>query len=72
MSRRNNRNLTVRDNGVELLLGFPKTGNVVKNDFRFFVLLRAFRDSDLDRVNDRKRGIPVIDDFHSIIHSRGH
>ena len=43
MSRSSKSNLIVRDNRVELLLGFAQSGNVVKNDFRFLVLLRALR-----------------------------
>ena len=54
MSRSSNINLIVCDNRVELLLGFAQSGNVVKNDFRFLVLLRTFSDTNLDCVNDRK------------------
>ena len=45
MSRSSKSNLIVRDNRVELLLGFAQSGNVVKNDFRFLVLLRTFGDT---------------------------
>ena len=54
MSRSSNINLIVRDDGIELLLGFAQSGNVVKNDFRFLVLLRTFCDTNLDRVNDAR------------------
>ena len=43
MSRSSKSNLIVRDNRVELLLRFTQSGNVVKNNFRFLVLLRALR-----------------------------
>ena len=33
MSRSSNINLIVRDDGIELLLCFAQSGNVVKNDF---------------------------------------
>ena len=69
MSRSSKSNLAVRDNRVELLLGFTQSGNVVKNDFRFLVLLRTFGDTNLDRVNDRKGGISVINDFHGIVYA---
>ena len=52
MSRSSKSNLIVRNDGVELLLGLSKTGNVVKDDFGFFVLLCAFGDSGLDCIND--------------------
>ena len=65
----NNSKLIVRDNRVELLLGFAQSGNVVKNNFRFLVLLRTFGDTNLDRVNDRKGGISVINDFHGIVYA---
>ena len=60
MSRSSKSNLIVRDNGIELLLRFTQSGNVVKNDFCFLVLLGSFCNSDFDGVNDRKGGIPVI------------
>ena len=69
MSRSSKSNLIVRDNRVELLLGFAQSGNVVKNDFRFLVLLRTFGDTNFDRVNDRKGGISVINDFHGIVYA---
>ncbi len=69
MSRNSNINLTVGDNRVELLLGFAQSGNVVKNNFRFLVLFRTFGNANLDRVNDRKGGISVIDDLHGIVYA---
>ena len=69
MSRSSKSNLIVRDNRVELLLRFSEIGYVVKNDFGFFVLLRSFCNSDFDGVNDRKGGIPVINDLDCIIHT---
>ena len=69
MSRSSKSNLIVRDNRVELFLGFAQSGNVVKNDFRLLVLLRTFGDTNLDRVNDRKGGISVINDFHGIVYA---
>ena len=35
------------------------------------MLLRTFGDTNLDRVNDRKGGISVINDFHGIVYA-GH
>ena len=69
MSRSSNINLIVRDNRVELLLGFAQSGNIVKNDFRFLVLLCAFGNANLDCVNDRESGISVINDFHGIVYA---
>ena len=72
MSRSSNINLIVCDDGIELLLRFTQSGNVVKNDFCFLVLLGSFCNSDFDGVNDRKGGIPVINDLDCIIHTRNH
>ena len=72
MSRSSNINLIVRDDGIELLLCFAQSGNVVKNDFRFLVLLRSFCNSYLDGVDNSQRTVAVINDFHSIIHTRNH
>ena len=47
MSRSSNINLIVRDNRVELLLGFAQSGNIVKNDFR---LLPPERGNNVGRV----------------------
>ena len=69
MSRSNNRKLIVRDDSVEVFLGFAETADIVKNDFCFLVLLRTFGDTNLDRVNDRKGGISVINDFHGIVYA---
>ena len=71
MSRSNNINLIVRDNRVELLLGLSKTGNVVKNDFRFLVLLRALCDTNLVCVNHGEGGISVLNDFDRISANTG-
>ena len=68
MSRSSKSNLIVRDDGIELLLGLSKTGNVVKNDFRFLVLLRTFRNANLDRVDHSQRTVPVINDFDRIVY----
>ena len=51
MSRSSNINLIVRDDGIELLLGFTETADIVKDNLRFFESLCAFRDANLDRVN---------------------
>ena len=40
MSRSSKSNLIVRDDGVELLLRFTQSADIVKDDFGFFVLLR--------------------------------
>ena len=71
MSRSNNRKLIVRDDGVELLLGLSKTGNVIKYDFRFFMLLRALGDAGFDRVDYCQRTVAVKDNLYCIIDSRG-
>ena len=52
MSRRSNINLIVRDNRVELLLRFTQSADIVKDDFGFFVLLRALGNSGFDGVDD--------------------
>ena len=69
MSRSSNINLIVRDDGIELLLGFTQSGNIVKNDLRFLVLLRALRNANLDRVNHGEGGISVINDFDRIVYA---
>ena len=69
MSRSSKSNLIVRDDGSELLLGFAQAGNIVKNDLRFRVLLRALGNANLDRVNDREGGVSVINDFHGIVYA---
>ena len=43
MSRSSNINLIVRDDGIELLLGFAEAGNIVKNDLRLFMLLDVYK-----------------------------
>ena len=54
---------------VEVFLGFAETADIVKNDFRFLVLLRAFCDTNLDCVNDRESGISVINDLDGIVYA---
>ena len=69
MSRSSKSNLIVCDDGVELLLGFAQSGNVVKNDFRFLVLLRSFCNSYLDGVDDGERTVTIINDLDCIIYA---
>ena len=59
MSRSSKSNLIVRDDGIELLLGFAQAGNIVKNDLRFRVLLRALGDTGFDLVIDQQRRFAV-------------
>ena len=70
MSRSSKSNLIVRDNRVELLLGLSESADIVKDNLGFFMLLGAFANANFNGINDRKRGIPVIDDFDCIIYSR--
>ena len=52
MSRSSKSNLIVRDDGVELLLRFTQSADIVKDDFGFFGLLRALGNSGFDGVDD--------------------
>ena len=70
MSRSSNINLIVRDDGIELLLGFAETADIVKDNLGFFVLLGSFCDPDLDGVDDCQRTISVIDYLYCIVHTR--
>ena len=69
MSRSSKSNLIVRDDGIELLLRFTQSGNVVKNDFRFLVLLCSFCNSDFDGVDDGERTVTVINDLDCIVYA---
>ena len=70
MSRSSKSNLIVRDDGIELLLGFAETADIVKDNLGFFVLLGSFCDPDLDGVDDCQRTISVIDYLYCIVHTR--
>ena len=72
MSRSSKSNLIVRDDGIELLLCFAQSGNVVKNDFCFLVLLRSFCNSYLDGVDNSQRTVTVIDYLYGFIYARDH
>ena len=69
MSRSSNINLIVRDNRVELLLRFSEIGYVVKNDFRFLMLLCTLGDTNFDGVDNSQCTVAVVDYFYSVVHT---